>query len=124
MKFVGKLAVVNASLPVVPENNGISGNGMKPVIGVFWLKYTLSGNVDDTRMFVATVAQIGALIAREMVCPGGTVTVVGSCGAMPTGGSVLVISTICICQLRIEAFVASVLLRVFQISNVQVPLAV
>src|SRR5215469_7189194 len=111
MKFVGPLISaedVNASLPEMPEYNGISGNGITPVIGVVWLKNTLSGNVDDTRVFVATVAQIGALMASEIVWPGGTVTVVGSCGAIATGGSVLVCSTICICQLRTVAFVASV----------------
>src|SRR5215469_16012806 len=118
MKFVGPLISaedVNASLPEMPEYNGISGNGVTPVIGVVWLKNTLSGSVDETRIFVATEAQMGALMASEIVWPGGTVTVVGSWSPTVTGGSVLVSSTICICQLRIEAFVASVLLRVFQI---------
>ena len=73
---------------------------------------------------MASMAQTGTGTARVTVWPGRIVTDVGSWEPTVIGGAVFVCSNICNCQFNRLTLVASVLLRVSQISSVQTPLAV
>src|ERR1700677_634170 len=84
-------------LPAVASVNSSVSGGMEAVGGLFVFKNTLSGKVDE-KIFVATVAQVGTVMASVVIWPGMTVTLAGCSDPTGTGGSAFVCKTICNCQ--------------------------